>query len=241
MGVHAGGGSTGRGSRVMRSRVGWTRRALARHRSLYAFALAHLVFGGLFIMQWVAIFEAILPLLVGWAPVLVGTVLLYVAITGPATRPIRRSLALIGRGDADAPRSMLVDVESGAMDALRSQYEEHIQQAARQEERTRLARDLHDAVKQQVFVIQTAAATIEARFESDATGAKGALEQVRRAAREAMTEMDAMIEQLQAAPVEANRAARARRSDHRIDGVGRRSTNDGGAARRSRGIHTKGC
>lgn len=214
---------------------------LARHRSLYAFALAHLVFGGLFIMQWVAIFEAILPLLVGWAPVLVGTVLLYVAITGPATRPIRRSLALIGRGDADAPRSMLVDVESGAMDALRSQYEEHIQQAARQEERTRLARDLHDAVKQQVFVIQTAAATIEARFESDATGAKGALEQVRRAAREAMTEMDAMIEQLQAAPVEANRAARARRSDHRIDGVGRRSTNDGGAARRSRGIHTKGC
>lgn len=175
---------------------------LGRHRSLYAFALAHLVFGGLFIVQWVAIFDVILPPLVGWAALLVGAVLLYVAITGPSTAPIRRSFALIGHGDADAPRSMMVDVKSGAMDALRSQYEEHIQQAARQEERTRLARDLHDAVKQQLFVIQTAAATIEARFDTDASGAKGALGQVRRAAREALTEMDAMIEQLQAAPVE---------------------------------------
>ena len=175
---------------------------LGRHRSLYAFALAHLVLGGLFLVQWVAILDVILPPVVGWAPLLAGAVLLYVAITGPSTVPIRRSFALIGRGDADAPRSVIVDVKSDAMDALRSQYEEHIQQAARQEERTRLARDLHDAVKQQLFVIQTAAATIEARFDADASGAKGALEQVRRAAREAMTEMDAMIEQLQAAPVE---------------------------------------
>ena len=38
---------------------------LARHRSLYAFALAHLMFGGLFIVQWVAIFDVILPPLVG--------------------------------------------------------------------------------------------------------------------------------------------------------------------------------
>lgn len=175
---------------------------LARRQALYAFALAHLTFGALFFAQWVAIFEVFGPPVVGWAPLLAGAVLLYVAITGPSTLSMRRSFALAGAGEAAAPRSMLVDVKPGGIDALRSQYEEHIQQAARQEERTRLARDLHDAVKQQLFVIQTAAATVEARFDADAPGAKEALEQVRRAAREAMTEMDAMIEQLQAAPVE---------------------------------------
>jgi signal transduction histidine kinase len=110
---------------------------------------------------------------------------------------------VLGRHD-DLPerRQMLVDVRSEAMDDLRSQYEEHIQQAARQEERTRLARDLHDAVKQQLFVVQTAAATVETRFDADPGGARAALEQVRTAAREAMTEMEAMIDQLQSTPVE---------------------------------------
>jgi len=72
---------------------------------------------------------------------------------------------------------------------------------ARQEERARLARDLHDAVKQQLFAIQTAAATVEARFDSDAAGARQALEQVRTSSREALTEMEVMLDQLQAAPL----------------------------------------
>jgi signal transduction histidine kinase len=88
------------------------------------------------------------------------------------------------------------------MNALRSQYDEHIRQAARVEERTRLARDLHDAVKQQLFAIQTSAATAEARLASDAAGARSAIEQVRASARDALTEMKALIEQLQTSPVE---------------------------------------
>jgi signal transduction histidine kinase len=175
---------------------------LGRHRALHTFALAHLVFGVLFLMQWVAILELMLPPVVGWGPLLAGVALMYAATTGSSAAPIRRLLALAGSGDAGAPRGVLVDVKAATMDALRSQYEEHIQQAARQEERTRLARDLHDAVKQQLFVIQTGAATIDARFDGDASGAREALQHVRRAAREALTEMDAMIEQLQAAPVE---------------------------------------
>ena len=51
--------------------------------------------------------------------------------------------------------------------ALRK-HETQIRNAARQEERARLARDLHDAVKQQLFVIQTAGATAQARFDTDA-------------------------------------------------------------------------
>jgi signal transduction histidine kinase len=85
---------------------------------------------------------------------------------------------------------------------LRSRYEEQIRAAARQEERNRLARDLHDSIKQQIFVIQTAAATAQTRFDGDDAGARQALEQVRNSAREAMTEMQAMLDQMAAAPLE---------------------------------------
>jgi signal transduction histidine kinase len=85
---------------------------------------------------------------------------------------------------------------------LRSRYEQQIRAAARLEERNRLARDLHDSIKQQIFVIQTAAATAQARYESDDAGARQALDQVRGSAREAMTEMEAMLHQMAAAPLE---------------------------------------
>ena len=61
---------------------------------------------------------------------------------------------------------------------------------------------MHDAVKQQLFAIQTSAATVEARLDSDAAGARSAIAQVRVSARDAMTEMKALIEQLQTSPVE---------------------------------------
>jgi signal transduction histidine kinase len=85
---------------------------------------------------------------------------------------------------------------------LRSRYEQQIRAAASQEERNRLARDLHDSIKQHVFAIQTAAATAQARFDEDAAGARQAMDHVRACAREAMTEMDAMLDHLRAAPLE---------------------------------------
>lgn len=91
---------------------------------------------------------------------------------------------------------------SSSTQQLRSAYEQQIREAAGQEERHRLARDLHDAIKQEIFVVQTAAATVEARFDNDPEGARSALEQVRAAAREAMAEMEAMLDQLRAAPLE---------------------------------------
>jgi signal transduction histidine kinase len=57
---------------------------------------------------------------------------------------------------------------------LRSRYEAQIREAARREDAARLARDLHDAVKQQLFAIQTAAATVEARLDTDQSGAREA-------------------------------------------------------------------
>ena len=55
-------------------------------------------------------------------------------------------------------------------------------------------------MKQQLFVIQTAAATSQERFDSDPAGARDAIESVRRAAREALAEMEAMLEGLHANP-----------------------------------------
>jgi signal transduction histidine kinase len=85
---------------------------------------------------------------------------------------------------------------------LRSTYEDRIREAASQEERNRLARDLHDSIKQQIYAMQTAAATAQARFDGDPAGAKEALERLRESGREAMAEMEAMLDSLRASPLE---------------------------------------
>jgi signal transduction histidine kinase len=86
---------------------------------------------------------------------------------------------------------------------LRSVYEDQIRAAAGQQERNRLARDLHDSIKQQIFAIQTTAAAAQARFDTDPPGAREALASVRASAREAMAEMEAMLDQLRASPLES--------------------------------------
>ncbi len=69
-------------------------------------------------------------------------------------------------------------------------------EAAAQEERNRLARDLHDSIKQQLFSINVGTAAAQERWEQDPVGARKALADVRRSAREAMVEMQAMLHQL---------------------------------------------
>ena len=118
-------------------------------------------------------------------PIAVGLVLIYFS-SGPRRRRVV------------APDGAVVLHERPT---LTGRFEASIRQAARQEERARLARDLHDAVKQQLFVIQTAAATAEQRFDADRPGAQTALTQVRASARDALKEMEVMLEQLQAVPI----------------------------------------
>jgi len=117
-------------------------------------------------------------------------VLLYLWRTSEGENTGRRSFSLFG---APKPESA---------EQLRSQFEQQIRQSVRLEERNRLARDLHDSIKQQIFTIQTAAATAQARFDGDQGGAKQALNQIRDSAREAMLEMQAMLDQLRAEPLE---------------------------------------
>jgi signal transduction histidine kinase len=103
---------------------------------------------------------------------------------------------------ADWSRPLSLFTNSATPDEqLRTTYETQIRAAAAAEERQKLARDLHDSIKQQIFVTQTSAATAQARFDSDPAGAREAIEAVRQAAREATAEMEALLDQLRAAPV----------------------------------------
>jgi signal transduction histidine kinase len=110
---------------------------------------------------------------------------------------------LTAEGEFPCEPWAILPPDSASSEPLRSQYEQKIRQAAAQEERNRLARDLHDSIKQQIFAIQTAAATAQLRIEGDSSGAREALEQIRSSAREAMTEMEVMLDQLRAEPLES--------------------------------------
>lgn len=81
-----------------------------------------------------------------------------------------------------------------------SQSEELSELAARQE-RNRLARDLHDSIKQQLFSIKMSSAAAEERWNRDPGGARAALADVRRSAHYAMVEMQAMLAQLRPEPL----------------------------------------
>ena len=173
---------------------------IARRRALMGFAHAHVMLGAMLLIQALTAWQSTIGTLGAWSALIAGVVLLYLGITGPGAdfTPALPPLATDPQGRS---RGFVVRNKRGIA-RLRSEYEEQIRQAARQEERARLARDLHDAVKQQLFAIQTAGATAQARFESDPPCALEAIAQVRSAARDAMTEMEAMLDQLQGAPIE---------------------------------------
>lgn len=75
-------------------------------------------------------------------------------------------------------------------------WQDQIRETAAQQERNRLARDLHDSIKQQIFSVRLASATVEARWDGDPAGAREALAHVRRSAQEAAVEMQALLHQL---------------------------------------------
>jgi two-component sensor histidine kinase len=82
-------------------------------------------------------------------------------------------------------------------------WQEEIRETASRQERTRLAEELHDSIKQQLFSIQANLAAAEVRWETDQPAVQEAIGQARASAREAMAETTAMLEQLQVSPLES--------------------------------------
>ncbi len=86
--------------------------------------------------------------------------------------------------------------------ALRLGLVQQAGEAAAQQERNRLARELHDSIKQQIFSINMSAAAVQARWDKDPEGARQALADVQRSGQEAMVEMNALLQQLSPVPLE---------------------------------------
>jgi hypothetical protein len=85
----------------------------------------------------------------------------------------------------------------GLSEEMRATLLRQIGEAAAQEERNRLARELHDSIKQQLFTINVSGAAAQELWEQEPAKAKAAVADVRRSAREAMVEMQALLHELQ--------------------------------------------
>ena len=120
---------------------------------------------------------------IGWIPALV-LLIMAIALAWASRRPP-------GSGDPAAELAALQ-----IPDDVRKALLRQIGEAAAQEERNRLARDLHDSIKQQLFTINVSTAAAQELWERDPEKARGALEDVRRSAKEAMVEMQALLHQL---------------------------------------------
>jgi signal transduction histidine kinase len=83
-----------------------------------------------------------------------------------------------------------------------SDDERRIRDDIGQQERNRLAQDLHDSVKQQVYAVQAHLATAQVRWDTDNSTALEAVEHARSTAHDAMSEMTALLDRLRRDPVE---------------------------------------
>lgn len=165
-----------------------------RRRLLGWFVAAHLA---VMLMAWGQVYGVwgdALPLPARWL------------FVGLAAATMGLLAGFLGHGGDVAPLGVYMGIfgtpPPEASTLLRSRYEDQIREVGAQEERNRLARDLHDSIKQQIFAIQTSAATAEARLASDPAGAREAIAQVRNAARDSMSEMEALLDQLHLPAIE---------------------------------------
>nr|BBH86489.1 hypothetical protein KTC_12400 [Thermosporothrix sp. COM3] len=94
---------------------------------------------------------------------------------------------------------------------LRDQALRQAAEVAAQEERNRIARDLHDSVKQQLFSINMSAAAARAHGGGDNAEVQAAIVDIQRSVKEAQVEMQALLQQLHSSPLEQTGLAEALR------------------------------
>jgi signal transduction histidine kinase len=119
--------------------------------------------------------------------VVLGLALLAVAMT------FRRVIIPQLRHEIETRTRDLIEQQSMLIAQLR--------EAAVQEERNRLARDLHDTIKQQLFSINVAAATAQSLRHHDPEAAAQHIRHVRDLSQAAMAEMKALLTQLRPQPL----------------------------------------
>ncbi|WP_165423266.1 sensor histidine kinase [Ktedonosporobacter rubrisoli] len=95
---------------------------------------------------------------------------------------------------------------------LREQALHQASEAAAQAERNRIARELHDSIKQQIFSISMSAAAAKAHWNGNSQDAQDAVADILRSTKEAQVEMRALLQQLGPAPLENTSLAEALRT-----------------------------
>jgi signal transduction histidine kinase len=87
-------------------------------------------------------------------------------------------------------------------DEYREQLLMQASKTAASEERNRLARELHDSVKQQLFSIRMSALAARTQVQGDVREAQEAIDDIQRSADEAQVEMQALLQQLSSTALE---------------------------------------
>ena len=113
----------------------------------------------------------------------------------PLEAPLRRVAAVSARIAEVREREQQAE-------AYRAELTRQAGEAAAREERNRLARELHDSIKQQLFSIDVSAAAARARVGANAGAELAALEDIQAGARAAQAEMTALLQQLRPTPLE---------------------------------------
>ena len=114
---------------------------------------------------------------------------------GPLT-PLFRLLNTLAQGAGKQGQLTQQTVE------YRDQLLQQVGKTAAQEERNRLARDLHDSIKQQIFSIAVSTAAVKVRWENDPTSARKTIDDIEITAHEAQVEMQALLQQLRPVALE---------------------------------------
>ena len=135
-----------------------------------------------------------------------GTVADFGSQSAPVTTLISTgiwaSAALISGLLADALRDQTRKRKSAAVALARAEtLREHEAERATQEERTRIARDLHDSVTQSLFAATLKAEALAISTSDEAPGITAASEDVRRLSRGALAEMRTLLLELRGDPV----------------------------------------
>src|SRR5947209_18116506 len=107
--------------------------------------------------------------------------------------PLTRLFALVNTLGQQSGQQVQMELRNVA---YRDQLLQQVGKTAAQEERNRLARDLHDTIKQQLFSIVVNAAAVKARWEHNPASVRKIVDDIERTALEAQVEMQALLQQL---------------------------------------------
>jgi signal transduction histidine kinase len=111
--------------------------------------------------------------------------------------------------------------QQGGTPAAREKVLRQVSEQAAADTRAKLAQDLHDSIKQQLFSVAMSTAAAQARWETDPAAARLAVVDAQRGAREAQVEMSALLQDLRPVPLDGTGLSEA--LDEQCEALGYRT------------------